>query len=114
MIEQTNKWQILLSKLKERFGEEPDYTAILFTIGLQELGKPHKKYSKDEKIAIMHIAVCTLLEPYKIYEYIGKDKDGWPHWKLNHELPPLSDAQQNKLINEAITDYFEKHNFFHD
>lgn len=107
-----NKWQILLAKLEKRFGMPLDYAGILFLIGLQELGKPYKNYKKDDKLAIMHIAVCTLLEPYGIYEHIGKDEDGWPHWRLVEELPPLSDAQQNKLITEAIIDYFEKQNFF--
>ena len=32
-------WQILQDKLKARFGGEMDYDAILFTIGVQELGK---------------------------------------------------------------------------
>ncbi len=116
MVKKTipNKWKFLISKLEKRFGMKMDYTGILFIIGLQELGKPYKDYSKDEKLAIMHIAVCTLLEPYKIYEYIGRDEDGWPHWKLLQELPPLNDTQQNKLITEAIIDYFEKQNFFDD
>ncbi len=106
-----SRWEILQKKLEQRFGMPVDYAGILFLIGLQELGKPFKKYKKDEKLAIMHIAVCTLLEPYGIYKYIGKDADGWPHWELQEELPPLSDAQQNKLITEAILDYFEKHFF---
>lgn len=104
-----SRWEILQKKLEQRFGMPIDYAGILFLIGLQELGKPFKKYKKEEKLAIMHIAVCTLLEPYGIYKYIGRDEDGWPHWELVEELPPLSDAQQNKLITEAILDYFEKH-----
>lgn len=108
----TSKWSILLSKLEQRFGMKMDYAGILFLIGLQELGKPYKQYNKDEKLAIMHIAVCKLLEPYGIYKYIGKDEENWPHWELVEELPPLSDTQQNKLITEAIIDYFEKQNFF--
>lgn len=107
-----NKWQVLISKLEQRFGTSMDYAGILFLIGLQELGKPYQRYSKDEKLAIMHIAVCTLLEPYGIYEYIGRDQDGWPHWRLVEELPPLSDVQQNKLITEAIIDYFDRQKFF--
>ncbi len=107
----SSRWEILQKKLEQRFGMPVDYAGILFLIGLQELGKPFKKYKKDEKLAIMHIAVCALLEPYGIYKYVGKDTDGWPHWELVEELPPLSDAQQNKLITEAILDYFEKHFF---
>ena len=107
-----SKWDILIRKLEERFQMPIDYAGILFLIGLQELGKPYREYKKDDKLAIMHIAVCTLLEPYGIYEFVGKDSEGWPHWRLVEELPPLSDAQQNKLITEAIIDYFEKQNFF--
>ena len=104
-------WQILQGKLKERFGSEMDYDAILFTIGLQELGKPFQKYKKDEKLEVMHIAICTLLEPFGFYEFVGKDADGWPHWKLNESLPFLDAKQQNKLIIDAIVDYFKKQSF---
>ncbi|GAB4207731.1 MAG: hypothetical protein Fur0023_18760 [Bacteroidia bacterium] len=109
---QKSKWEKLIEKLEQRFGMPMDYTGILFLIGLQELGKPaYQPRKKDEKLSILHIAVCTLLEPYGIYEYIGRDEERWPHWQLKEELPPLSDAQQNKLITEAIIDYFEKQNF---
>lgn len=101
-------WQILQEKLKERFDTEMDFDTILFVIGLQELSKPYKKYKKDEKIEIMHIAICTLLEPYGFYEFEGRDKDGWPHWKVKEEIPFLDAKQQNKLIIDAIIDYFKK------
>lgn len=105
-------WQELQDKLKERFGSEMDYDAILFTIGLQELGKDlGKKFKKDEKLEVMHIAICTLLEPFGFYEYIGRDEQGWPHWKLKEELPNLDSKQQNKLIIDAIIEYFRKNNF---
>lgn len=101
-------WQILQDKLKERFGEELDLDAIIFLIGLQELGKPFQKYKKDEKVDIMHVAICTLLEPYNFYIYEGKDADGWPHWSLNEEIPHLDAKQQNKLMIDAVIDYFKK------
>lgn len=104
-------WQILQEKLKERFGSEMDYDGILFMIGLQELGKPFTKYKKDEKLEVMHIAICTLLEPFGFYEFVGKDEEGWPHWKLNEALPFLDAKQQNKLIIDAIVDYFKKQEF---
>jgi hypothetical protein len=104
-------WQTLQEKLKERFGTEMDYDTILFVIGLQELGKPFKKYKKDEKLEVMHIAICVLLEPYGFYEYEGRDKDGWPHWKIKEQLPHLDAKQQNKLIIDSIIDYFKKEEF---
>ena len=59
----------------------------------------------------MHIAICTLLEPYEFYEFVGRDEEGWPHWKLNEDLPYLDAKQQNKLIIDAIIEYFKKNNF---
>jgi hypothetical protein len=104
-------WSILQDRLKERFGEEMDYDTILFLIGLQELGKPFKKYKKDQKLEIMHVAICTLLEPFGFYEFAGNDPEGWPHWNLKEELPFLDAKQQNKLIIDAIIDYFKKDGF---
>jgi hypothetical protein len=104
-------WDRLQKKLKERFDGEMDYDSILFLIGLQELGKPFKKYKKDEKLEVMHVAICSLLEPYGFYELMGKDDDGWPHWKLKENLPFLDAKQQNKLIIDSIIDYFKKEEF---
>jgi hypothetical protein len=104
-------WEKLQVKLKERFDGEMDYDAILFMIGLQELSKPYKKYKKDEKLEVMHIAICTLLEPYGFYEFLGRDEEGWPHWKLTQTLPHLDAKQQNKLIIDSIIDYFKKEEF---
>jgi len=104
-------WDRLQKKLKERFDGEMDCDSILFLIGLQELGKPFKKYKKDEKLEVMHVAICSLLEPYGFYEFMGRDDDGWPHWKLKENLPFLDAKQQNKLIIDSIIDYFKKEEF---
>ena len=39
-----------------------------------------KEVFKEEKQDLMHVAVCTLLEPQGYYEFVGRDHDGWPHW----------------------------------
>ena len=104
-------WEILQKKLKERFETDVDYDSILFLIGLQELGKPFKKYKKDQKLEVMHVAICTLLEPYGFYEFAGNDAEGWPHWTLKENLPFLDAKQQNKLIIDSIIDYFKKEAF---
>ncbi len=104
-------WDILQEKLKLRFDGEMDVDAILFTIGLQELAKPYRKYKKDEKLEIMHIAICTLLEPYGFYEFVGKDEEDWPHWQLKENLPFLDAKQQNKFIIDSIIDYFKREEY---
>ena len=111
MVEESDlqqQWEILLEKLEPRFGGDLDLQAVLFIIGLQELGHGYRKLSKDQKLDVMHIAVCTLLEPFGYYEYEGRDADNWPHWKSTSKLPHLKPAQQHRLMLEAVVDYFRK------
>lgn len=107
-IELEKNWELLLKELGEQFEEEIDLQGILFLIGVQELGKGHRKFSKDEKLDVMHIAICTLLSPYGYYDFDGYDNDGWPHWKRNEKLPPLNPAQQTQLMKQAIIEYFKE------
>ena len=79
------KWQETLEVASKNFGEKLDYSAILLLIGLQELGIFDLKFKKDQKLELMHIAVCTLLEPYGYYEFEGRDVDGWPHSLLDFD-----------------------------
>ena len=104
MIEK--QWKDLLKTLNNQFDGDLDLQAVLFLIGVQELGKGKVKYSKDQKLELMHIAICTLLEPFGYYNFAGHDQDGFPHWELNEQLPPLSPGQQMALMKESILDYF--------
>ena len=63
------KWKLLVEKLSTQFadGDTIDLDAIIYLIGVQELGKGHGVFKKDEKVNLMHIAICKLLEPYGYY-----------------------------------------------
>lgn len=102
------EWQRTVKQLSTQFGEDIDLKAILFLIGVQELGKGGKEFSKQEKTELMHIAVCSLLESYGYYEFEGKDEQGWPHWKSTEKLPSLKPMEQERLIKQAIVLYFQK------
>lgn len=108
-IEFQKKWDNIKKILDKRFDNDLDTQAILFIIGLQELGLNMEKLSKDQKIDIMHIAVCAILEPYGYYQYEGRDKDDWPHWKATKKLPRLDQREQERLIKESIIHYLEDH-----
>lgn len=90
---------------EDKFGEGLDLEGILFLIGIQELGKGFKNFSKDEKMDVIHIAVCTLLEPYGYYNFEGNDEEGWPHFSRTQKLPHLKGGEQDKLMKEAIINY---------
>lgn len=102
------RWEFLVQKLSSQFadGEALDLDAIIYLIGVQELGQLHKKYKKDQKIDLMHIAICKLLEPYGYYEFDYVDAEGWPHYKIKAQLPTLKAGEQSLLMKEAIVNYF--------
>ena len=103
-----NRWEQLVQLLSNQFadGDTLDLDAIIYLIGVQELGKVHQTFKKDEKLNLMHIAICRLLEPYGYYEFEYIDKDGWPHYAIKEELPPLKAGEQSILMKDAIVTYF--------
>ena len=107
-----NKWQHLTAKLAEQFGEQPDLNAVLFLIGVQEFGKGDRKFSKEEKQDLMHIATCCLMSRYDYYEFEGYDSEGWPHWRLVKKIPALTLREQDIMLKNAAVDYFENSGFF--
>ncbi len=98
--------EILATKFGE--GEELNLDAIIYLIGVQELGKGAVEFKKDDKVNLMHIAICRLLEPFGYYEFDFFDVDGWPHYKVLEALPPLKSGEQTVLIKEAIVLYFKE------
>ncbi len=102
------QWKTLLSELSENFGEIEDVKDLIFLIGVQELGQGFRKFSKDEKLDLMHIGLCRVLSEYAYYEYEGHDKDGWPHYKAIKALPELSEKENEILMKQAILNYFEQ------
>lgn len=102
------RWGELVEKLSVQFadGDPLELDAIIYLVGVQELGQYHRKYKKDDKLDLMHIAICRLLEPYGYYEFDFFDEEGWPHYKIKEELPPLKAGEQAVLMKEAIVGYF--------
>ncbi|HBI01306.1 MAG TPA: hypothetical protein PLL09_01920 [Flavobacterium sp.] len=107
-IQLKERWENVVNILSNQFaeGDVLDLDAIIYLIGVQELGKVKRTFKKDEKIELMHIAICRLLEPYGYYEFEFFDNDGWPHYKVKEELPPLKAGEQAVLMKEAIVNYF--------
>lgn len=102
------RWDLVVDKLSNQFadGDRLDLDAIIYLIGVQELGQPHKTFKKDEKINLMHIAICRVLEPFGYYEFDFIDDDGWPHYQIKEQLPALKAGEQSVLMKQAIVEYF--------
>jgi len=88
----------------------PDLKAILFLIGLQELGSVRTEFTKEEKVDLMHVAVCSLLSRKGIYEFIGRDDEAWPHYKQVISIEAQGVDDQEAVLKECIIEYFKELN----
>jgi hypothetical protein len=108
------RWKELVERLSDQFadGDPLELDAIIYLVGVQELGQIHRDFKKDEKLNLMHIAICRLLEPYGYYRFEYFDEEGWPHYAIEEKLPQLKAGEQTVLMKEAIVSYFTEKEFF--
>jgi hypothetical protein len=103
------RWKNVETLLLERFDKLPDMEGILFLIGINELGQmpKRKKWSKEQKQDLMHIAVCTLLSQDGYFVMLGRDGDGWPHFENIQPVPATDLQTQEQLLKECVVKYFD-------
>ena len=107
-LELQKNWVALLYKIKEQIGVRPkDLNSVLFLVGVQELGKGMKDFSKEEKQDLIHIAICKIFEPEGYYKLEGTDEDGWPHYELQKALPHKNLVEQVSFMRKRILGYFK-------
>ncbi len=104
------EWLQVQHQIKDSMKRDtlPDLNMVLLLIGIQELGRWKKGFSKEEKQDLMHIAVCRLLEYEGYYEFVGRDADGWPHWKQVREISGQPVTEQEKLLKMYAVRYFKE------
>ncbi len=103
------EWLRVRHYLKNSFHKEslPDLNAVLFLIGVQELGRWKSKFTKEEKQDLMHIAICRLLSSDGFYEFEGRDQDGWPHFKAIKPFRVKGVEEQEEYLKLKIIQYFK-------
>lgn len=114
MKNETELWKEVERFFQENFDTEkhPTIDTLLFLIGIQELGSGKQKYSKDDKLNLIHIAVCRLLEPFGYYRFSHYDNDGYPHFETLDVLPELKPNEQQILMKKAIIQHFVDEELF--
>ena len=108
--ELNEQWKKVKKFFSDKFadGDKVNIETILYLIGVQELGNGQLKFEKDEKIELMHMATCKLLEPFGYFEFTVKDLDGWDHYKQVMDMDDLGKKQQYELLKKACVFYFEE------
>lgn len=105
MADLDKKWNLLLKNLENQFDQEMTLKGILYLIGVQELNLGIKQYEKEEKINVLHVAVCKILTPFGYYKFDRIDEDGWPHYIELKAIKNLSEKQQELLMKKAVIKY---------
>lgn len=113
-ISEAELWKKVEAFFEKNFDTEKNVPVetMLFLIGVQELGSGKQKYSKDDKVNLIHIAVCRLLEPFGYYRFSHYDDDGYPHFEETASLPELKPNEQQILMKKAIIQYFMDEDLF--
>ena len=91
-------WQDLIQSFKLDYDETPQVDAVLFVIGLQELNMPFERLTKDQKLDVIHIGLCAVFIPLGYNEPIGRDQDGWIHFKPINKFQKLTSKEQEEVI----------------
>ncbi|MEM7548404.1 MAG: hypothetical protein AAF363_01930 [Bacteroidota bacterium] len=111
-LELQRRWSSLTKDIESLINKRPkDLNSVLFLIGVNELGRGKKNFSKEEKQDLMHIGICKALSFSGFYELEGLDEEGWPHWKLIKKLPHFDLMEQEKFLKMHIIEYFENEIF---
>ena len=102
------KWGQVIKTVYKNFGDEINLKGILYLIGVQELNLGVKSFPREEKVNVIHVAVCKILAPYGYYAFDKIDEDGWPHYKQLKPFSSLLEVDQEKLMKRAIITYFSE------
>ncbi|GAA4456583.1 hypothetical protein GCM10023189_26070 [Nibrella saemangeumensis] len=101
------EWEQLMAHLQQVIGKRPaDLNGVLFLIGVQELGKGPRHFTKEQKQDLMHIAVCKVLSLGGYYQQVGTDPDGWPQWQLVRPVPHADLLAQEDMLKVYVIKYF--------
>jgi hypothetical protein len=104
------EWLRVRHLVQKTFGKDalPDLNGILFLIGIQELGRWKKEYTKEEKQDLMHIAICRLLSYDGYYRFVGRDADGWPHYDAVLPIETKGVEAQEEFLKIKVIQYFRE------
>lgn len=104
----STNWEILLTQIEEMVGKRPtDLNGVLFLIGVQELGKGARHFSKEQKQDLLHIGVCRVLSLSGHYKLAGLDRDGWPHYDVAAPVPYADLLMQEDYLKVHVLRYFD-------
>lgn len=102
-----DQYAVIIKQLSEQFNVEPTLEAILFLIGIQELGRGLQEFNRDEKMDLIQLGTLRVLSEFEYYEKAGEtDRDEWPIYQRNENLVLPEGSNQEEALKKGIVKYF--------
>ncbi len=101
-------WLKVRNYVNLSFNKKPDINAVLFLIGLNELGIIKDVWTKEEKQDLMHIGLCTIFLKDSFFKFVEYDNDGWPHFEKTENVDVGNLREQEFLIKSRAISYFRE------
>jgi hypothetical protein len=103
-----DNWTDLCGRLSEMFDIEVDLNGVLFLVGIRERGLTFQKFSKEEKLNLIHLGSCTLYREMGLIESDGEDNEGWPLFRQKALAPVIPEERKLKTLQDCAIRYFKK------
>lgn len=100
------QWARFKEMFKENYGEMPSVISVLFVLGLGEIDDTLAELTKEEKEAVIHVGLCSLLEKEGLYKRIEVDQDGWPHFEATQKATSLDIEKQEHYLRKLILKHY--------
>ena len=103
-----SNWTELCDYLGKQFNIDIDLNGVLFLVGIRERGLTFQRFSKEEKMSLIHLGSCTLYQEMGLIEKNGIDVDGWPVFTQKALAPVIPEERKHKVLQDCALRYFQK------
>ena len=101
-----DRWQVLLTELRDRFGQSLGIEGILFLVGVQEAGQGYDpQLEKEQKQHLIMLGSYHVMTALGLYQQ--SDTGGW---RRTSPWPEMDVEEQEQLLRVGILRYFEARN----
>lgn len=105
------KWDEVLLAMSKHFGITANYDFLLFMVGIQEKGCGFLNFSKQEKMDLINLAKCRMLEREGVLLEEGEE-EGWALFVPKLAFHGLSDLQKDEAIKRQMISYLNENQQF--
>ncbi len=101
------QWDEVLLAMSKHFGITANYDFLLFMVGIQEKGCGFINFSKQDKMDLINLAKCRMLEREGMLEENGEE-EGWALFTPKLTYLSLSDGEKDEIIKRQMIDYLKQ------